>query len=154
MYAGVSDARLYRLGCGAALIVGPALFLVDNLIHPKELERGSEAEQLAEIAANADRWQIAHLIGFASAIVLVAAALGLAHLVRRRSPTLGLVGGAAALLGIGTVMVGIEGAVPSNAYFIVSSAVFLLGGVDAGIAVVRLPDEPAAEPAPATGLAS
>jgi hypothetical protein len=30
------DARLYRLGCGAALIVGPALFFLDNVIHPED----------------------------------------------------------------------------------------------------------------------
>ncbi len=223
----MSDARLYRRGCGVALIVGPALFLVDNLIHPKELERGSEAEQLAEIAANADRWQIAHLIGFAGALFLMAALLGLAFLVRRRMPRLGLAAGAAgvvglmavafafaldgftwgvlgevssrpgvdqatlrtalhevqqsswtlpyyslillwvagmvglaygaarggligarpaALLALGATLVGIEGAVASNAYFIVSSAVFLIGGVDAGIAVLRLRDDAAGEP--------
>ena len=31
--------RLYRLGTAAALIVAPSLFLVDNLIHPKEVAR-------------------------------------------------------------------------------------------------------------------
>jgi hypothetical protein len=46
------DARTYRLGCGAALIAGPALFFVDNLFHPEELTRGNEAEQLAVIAAD------------------------------------------------------------------------------------------------------
>jgi hypothetical protein len=230
-----SDARLYRLGCGIALIVGPALFLVDNLIHPKEFERGSEAAQLAEIAGSADRWQIAHLIGFVGAVVLIAAALGLAYLVRRRMPRLGLVAGAAsviglmaiafafaldgftwgvlgevssrpgidgpsmraalhevqqsswslpyytlillfvagmvslaygaarggligarpaALLALGTTLVGIEGAVPSNAYFIVSSAIFLVGGIDAGIAILRLRDEDVREPAAAGAVAA
>jgi hypothetical protein len=231
----VSDARLYRLGCGVALIAGPALFFVDNLIHPRELERGNEAEQLAEIAGNADRWQIAHLIGFVGAVVLIAAALGLAYLVRRRMPRLGLIAGAAtvvglmavafafaldgftwgvlgevasrpgtdaptmqaalhevqqsswtfpyyalialfgggmvalaygaarsgligarpaALLALGTTLVGIEGAVASNAYFIASSAVFLAGGIDTGIAVLRLPDEDARAPAAAAGVAA
>jgi hypothetical protein len=41
------DRRLYRIGCGAALVAGPVLFLVDNLIHPEEFTRGHEAEQLA-----------------------------------------------------------------------------------------------------------
>jgi hypothetical protein len=231
----VNDARLYRLGCGVALIAGPALFLVDNLIHPKEFERGNETDQLAEIAANADRWQIAHLIGFVGAVVLVAAALGLAYLVRRRMPRLGLVAGAAsvvglmavafafaldgftwgvlgdvasrpgvdgpsmraalhevqqsswtlpyyslialwiagmvalaygaahagligarpaALLALGTTLVGIEGAVASNAYFIASSAIFLVGGLDAGIAVLRLREKDAREPAAAAGVAA
>jgi hypothetical protein len=226
----VSDTRLYRLGCGAALIVGPALFLLDNLLHPKEVERGHEAEQLTEIAGNVERWQIAHLIGFLGALALMAAALGLAYLVRRRMPRLGLVAGAAsviglmaiafafaldgftwavlgdvasrpgidgpsmqaalrevqqsswtlpyysliglwiagmvalaygaqrsgligarpaALLALGTTLVGIEGAVASNAYFIASSAILLAGGVDTGIAILRLPDEDVREPAAA-----
>lgn len=223
----MSETRLYRLGCGVALIVGPALFLLDNLLHPKEVERGHEAEQLAEIAGNATRWQIAHLIGFLGAVALMAAALGLAYLVRRRMPRLGLVAGAAsvvglmaiafafaldgftwavlgdvasrpgidgpsmqatlhevqrsswtlpyysliglwiagmvalaygaarsgligarpaALLALGTTLVGIEGAVASNAYFIASSALLLAGGLDAGIAVLRLPDGNVREP--------
>jgi hypothetical protein len=95
-----SDARLYRLGCGAALIVGPALFLVDNLIHPEELTRGNETEQLAVIASEPERWQIAHLIGFVSLVVFAAALLGLAYLVRGRRPTLGLVAGAAGVVGL------------------------------------------------------
>jgi hypothetical protein len=94
------DARLYRLGCGAALIVGPALFFLDNVIHPEELSRGNEAQQLAAIAAEADQWQIAHMIGFLSLIVFTAALLGLAYLVRGRSPGLGLAAGAAGVVGL------------------------------------------------------
>ncbi|MGH2962513.1 MAG: hypothetical protein ACRDL3_10025 [Solirubrobacterales bacterium] len=94
------DARLYRTGCGAALIAGPALFFVDNLIHPEELTRGHESEQLAVIAADPARWQIAHLIGFASLLVFAAALLGLAYLVRGRMPRLGLAAGAAGVAGL------------------------------------------------------
>jgi hypothetical protein len=94
------DARLYRIGCGAALIAGPALFFVDNLIHPEELTRGNEAEQLAAIAADADRWQIAHLIGFVSLVIFAAALLGLAYLVRGHRARLGLVAGAAGVVGL------------------------------------------------------
>ena len=60
------------------------------MIHPEELERGNEAEQLASIAADAERWQIAHLIGFASLLAICAAVLGLAWVVRRSQPRLGL----------------------------------------------------------------
>jgi hypothetical protein len=94
------DARLYRLACGAALIVGPALFYLDNAIHPEEFSRGNEAQQLAAIAAEADQWQIAHMIGFLSLIVFAAALLGLAYLVRGRSPGLGLAAGAAGVVGL------------------------------------------------------
>jgi hypothetical protein len=94
------DVRLYRIGCGAALIAGPALFFLDNLIHPEELGRGNEAEQLAVIAADPDRWQIAHLIGFVSVLILAAALLGLAYLVRGHSPRLGLAAGMAGVAGL------------------------------------------------------
>jgi hypothetical protein len=94
------DARRYRVGCGVALIAGPALFFVDNLIHPEELTRGHEAEQLAVIAADPARWQIAHLLGFVSLLVFAAALLGLAYLVRGGMPTLGLAAGAAGVAGL------------------------------------------------------
>jgi hypothetical protein len=94
------DARLYRIGCGAALIAGPALFLVDNLIHPEELGRGNEAAQLEAIAADSERWQIAHLIGFVSLLIFTAALFGLAYVVRGPRPRLGLAAGAAGVAGL------------------------------------------------------
>ena len=105
---GLPQLGLYRRGTGLALIVAPALFLVDNLLHPKELERGNEARQLAEIAEHYTRWQAAHAIGFVAIVLFAAAVLGLAFLVRRRQPVLGLVAGAAALaglIGLGSVIV-------------------------------------------------
>jgi hypothetical protein len=97
---GVTDARRYRLVTAWALVIGPALFLLDNLIHPEELERGNEAEQLAAIAADADRWQLAHLIGFLGLLGICGAVLGLAYVVRRTQPSLGLWAGAAAVAGL------------------------------------------------------
>jgi hypothetical protein len=217
----VPDARLYRIATGAALIVGPALLLLDNLIHPEELPRGNEAEQLTAIAASPTRWQLAHLIGFLGVVVFAAAIAGLAYLVRRTRPRLGLAGGAlgiagllalafalaldgyawgtigdlygreeldgstlataldelqnsawsvpyyalialwvagmlllaagaapavgapaAALLGVGTILVSIEGLIADNAYFIASSAVFLVGGAACGVAALRAGDGP------------
>ena len=75
-------------------MVGPPLFLVDNLLHPKEYTRDHEAQQLAKIGDSYTRWQLAHTIGFLALIVFAAAVLGLAFHVRRRRPTLGLVAGA------------------------------------------------------------
>ena len=97
---GVTDARRYRLATASALVIGPALFLLDNLIHPEELERGNEAEQLAAIAADADRWQLAHLIGFVSLLGICVAVLGLAYVVRRTQPSLGLWAGVAGVVGV------------------------------------------------------
>ena len=81
-------------------MVGPALLLVDNLIHPKEYERDNEAQQLSEIAQHYERWQLAHALGFLAILVFTAAVLGLAFLVRRRQPRLGLVAGALGLVGL------------------------------------------------------
>jgi hypothetical protein len=92
--------RLYRLGTAAALIIAPLLFLVDNLLHPEELARGNELEQVNLIADAYTRWQAAHVIGFLAILAFAPAALGLAFLVRRRQPTLGLLAGALALLGV------------------------------------------------------
>jgi hypothetical protein len=94
------DARTYRRGTAAALVFAPAVFLIDNLIHPKELTRGNEAEQLAAIAAAADRWQLAHVLGLVSVLAFLPVALGLAYLVRGRLPGLGLAGGSLAALGV------------------------------------------------------
>jgi hypothetical protein len=91
---------LYRTLTAAALILAPAMFLLDNLLHPEELERGNQAEQVELIADAYTRWQAAHAIGFVAIIVFAAAALGLAFLVRRRQPWLGLAGGALALAGL------------------------------------------------------
>jgi hypothetical protein len=92
--------RLYRLGTAVALIVAPLLFLVDNVLHPEELTRGNELEQVGIIADAYTRWQAAHVIGFFAILAFTPAVLGLAFLVRRRQPTLGLLGGALALAGV------------------------------------------------------
>jgi Domain of unknown function (DUF4386) len=212
---------LYRRATAAALVLASALFLLDNIIHPKEYERDNEARQLAEIGAHPDRWQLAHALGFVSIIVFAAAVLGLAFLVRRRQPAIGLWAGAlsvvglmglaavitidgftwgvvgetyqstgvapetveitmdnlqhsnwslvyyltpvawivglavlgvsagrqgavplwaGSLLAIGGIMVGIETAVISNAYFIVSAAVLAAGAVAVAVAIARMSD--------------
>jgi len=92
--------RLYRLGTAAALVVAPLLFLVDNLLHPKELGRGNEIEQVLLIADAYTRWQAAHVIGFLAILAFIPALLGLAFLVRRRQPTLGLLAGGLGLAGL------------------------------------------------------
>ena len=91
---------LYRRATGLALILAPAIFLVDNLIHPEEFTRDHEPQQLAEIADAYTRWQLAHFLGFVAILIFAAAILGLAFLVRRRQPLLGLLGGALGILGL------------------------------------------------------
>ena len=94
------DAGLYRRATAGALILAPALLLLDNIIHPKEFERDNEARQLAEIAQHPDRWQFAHALGFLAIMIFAVAVLGLAYLVRRHRPRLGLVAGALGLVGL------------------------------------------------------
>ena len=94
------DSKLYRRGTAAALFGAPLLFLVANLIHPEEFTRDHEREQLAAIAENYTRWQLAHFFTFASVVVFAGAVLGLAYLVRRRRPGVGLIAGGIALAGL------------------------------------------------------
>jgi hypothetical protein len=96
----MEDERRVRRVAAWALVIGPALFFVDNLIHPTELGRGNEAAQLAEIAAAPDRWQVAHLLGFLGLIGICAAILGLAWLVHRTNRRLGFLAGAAGVIGV------------------------------------------------------
>jgi hypothetical protein len=98
--ANLPQLRLYRVGTAAALIVAPLLFLVDNLLHPKEVARGNEVDQVELIADAYTRWQAAHAIGFVAIIAFAPAVLGLAFLVRRRRPLYGLLAGALALAGV------------------------------------------------------
>ena len=98
--ADLPHIRLYRVGTAIALIVAPLLFLADNLIHPKEVGRGNELEQVALIADAYTRWQAAHVIGFVAILAFAPAVLGLAFLVRRRQPGYGLLAGALALAGL------------------------------------------------------
>jgi hypothetical protein len=97
---GLPHIRLYRVGTAVALIVAPLLFLADNLLHPKEVTRGHELEQVGLIADAYARWQAAHVIGFLAILAFAPAVLGLAFMVRRRQPTFGLVAGALALAGV------------------------------------------------------
>ena len=102
---------LYRKATAATLVLGPLLFLVDNLLHPKEYTRDHEAQQLAKTGASYARWQLAHTIGFVALIVFAAAVLGLAFLVRRRRPRLGLVAGTLGIVGLlaGAAVFAIDG---------------------------------------------
>ena len=53
----------------------------------------------AEIGGHYQRWQFAHGIGLLSACIMTGALMGLAFHVRRSRPTLGLIGGALAVVG-------------------------------------------------------
>jgi hypothetical protein len=202
----------------AALVLAPALFLLSNLIHPKEFAADHEAAQLAKIAEAYQRWQAAHLVSLVSLLVFAVAVAGLALLVARTNRRAGWAGGAlgiagliglggavtidgfawgiagevwgksddagkrtaelmlndlqhsewalpvyllgvlwilgvivlaaalaragvvpmwaAALLGLGAIMVGLETSIQSNVYFVVASVVLLAGGVAVALSLV------------------
>ena len=132
---GLPHLGLYRRLTAAALVVGPALFLLDNLLHPKEFPRDHEAEQLARIGASYTRWQVAHGIGLLAVIAMTGALLGLAFHVRRSRPGLGLAGGAlivAGAVGLGAGLAidgftwGVVGAVSTDHRAAPGSAAFTL----------------------------
>jgi hypothetical protein len=95
-----------------SLVVAPALFLADNLLHPKEYARGNEAKQLESIADAYTRWQLAHALGLIAIVVFVGVVVGLAVLVGARRPRVGLWAGLAALAGL----VGLGGAIALDGY--------------------------------------
>lgn len=95
-----SVAGLIRRALAFSLVVAPALFLVDNLIHPKEYERGNQAQQLEAIADAYGRWQLAHVLALLSVVVFVGVVVGLAFVAARRDPRLAVGAGALALAGL------------------------------------------------------
>ena len=212
----------------AALVIAPALFLLSNLLHPKEFATGHEAAQLAKIAESYQRWQAAHLITLVSLLVFAAAVVGLAVIVARANRRASWAGGAlgiagliglsgaltidgfgwgiagevwgrsddagkraaelvlhdmqqsewalpfyllgvlwilgvivlaaaaaragivplwaAALLGVGAIMVGLETSIQDNVYFVIASLVLLAGGVAVAASLLRGGGAPRANP--------
>jgi hypothetical protein len=97
----------------AALVVAPALFLLSNLLHPKEYGADHEREQLAKIADAYDRWQAAHVVTLLAILVFVAAVAGLAAIVvRSGNARAGVAGGALGLVGL----VGLGGALTLDGF--------------------------------------
>lgn len=90
------DRRL----AGWSLIIGPALTVLGNALHPSR--ETDEAEHLANVASNSDRWVVSHLIFVAALIVGIGVVLALAQLLRERR-RLARVGGGLGLVGLVTV---------------------------------------------------
>lgn len=88
----------------AALVLGPLLFLISNLLHPKEYATGNEAAQLEKIAEAYQRWQVAHLITYVAIILFALAVAGLATLLWRRDRRTALWGGLPGIVGLMSLM--------------------------------------------------
>jgi hypothetical protein len=95
----LSDSHHFRkMVAGACLTLAPVMFLIGVIVHP-ELKT-DEGAQLAVVRDNLDAWFIAHMLVFASIVLLVPAVLGLMHMLREREVAYGHVGGGLALLGL------------------------------------------------------
>jgi len=92
-----TSERLRKVATGVCLVVAPLGLLAGLVLHPAESSDG--AEQLGIIATDANRWAMAHFILAATAVVMVGAVLGLAHLVHERRPGQAIVGGAMGVVG-------------------------------------------------------
>jgi hypothetical protein len=90
----------------ASLVLAPLFSLASALVAPAL--KTDEGAQLAVIAAHPDRWYWFTILLLAGGLLLVPALLGIAIVVRERSPRLGEIGGWLAILGaliaIGDVM--------------------------------------------------
>lgn len=84
----------------AALIAATVLFLVANVLHPKEYTRGHEDQQLQTIADHYTRWQAVHLLTFVAVLLFVFVICGLAWLLLATRQRQALVGGALGLVGL------------------------------------------------------
>src|SRR4051794_37861292 len=84
----------------AAVITAPVLFLVVNIIHPKEYGRDHEAQQLTTIANHYTRWQVAHFLTLIAILLFVLVVCGFAWLLYERLDRMALVGGVLGLWGL------------------------------------------------------
>src|SRR4051794_711235 len=92
------DAKQLPMTAAAISMVAAPLFLVASALVSPEL-KSDESAQLDVIAAHATRWYWFTLLLLIGSILLVPALLGIAALVRERSPRLGNLGGGLAVIG-------------------------------------------------------
>jgi len=89
-----------RRWTAAALVTGAAFVpLFEGVVHPREYALGHERQQLAAVAADVTRWQIAHAGLFVVIVLTVAAAVGLALMLAPAMPRLAAWCGALAVIG-------------------------------------------------------
>jgi hypothetical protein len=89
------------------LVAAPALFVVTNLLHPKEYTLDHEAQQIGAIADAYHRWQWAHVLTFVVILLFAVAIAGLGAYTYAASPRLAVAGvalGIAGSIGLGGVL--------------------------------------------------
>jgi hypothetical protein len=90
--------RLHQRLAASSLMVAPLVLLTGELLYPQF--QVDPAQQLAMVAANLDRWYLAHLLSLIGFALLVPGLLGLTQLIGQRRAALADLGGALALLGV------------------------------------------------------
>lgn len=94
-----SDSHHFRrMIAGCCMVAGPLLALVAFVVSPA-FDNDARG-QLANIAANQNRFLATLLISCAAIVLVVVAALGLMHMLRERMVAYGHIGGALAILGL------------------------------------------------------
>ena len=89
---------LDRRVSGLALIVGPAIAVLGTALHPAR--QPDEADHLASVAANLDRWYAAHLLFVLSLGIAIPGILALVRLLGERRRRWAQTGGALAFTGL------------------------------------------------------
>ena len=93
-----TDARtLSRLLAAACLVLGPACLLASSAVDPAWSD--DTEEYLAEVAAGAERYQLAGFLTLVGAVLTVVGLVGVIHLLRGPRITLAQVGAGMALVG-------------------------------------------------------
>jgi hypothetical protein len=104
-----SDGRNFaRTFTGLALIVGPLLLLIAQIIQPDVDHGGSTADklkELADVASNKGAYLTAGIIFLFGGLITAAGAVGLIHFFRGRKVTLGQIASALVAMGAAASMV-------------------------------------------------
>ncbi len=91
---------LRRFGSGVSMILAPLVWLASSALGPSHQESRTLAGPLPRIAADPDSFLAFILLGLLSHALLIPAVLGVAHLIKRRRPTLAFIGAALMIVGI------------------------------------------------------
>lgn len=90
--------KVYSIIGRIALIGSPLLFLLSELLHP--VTQTETALELASVAANYDKWYIAHILALGAIILLPFAVLFLLYMLREHNLVINYVGTSLSLIGI------------------------------------------------------
>ena len=93
-----STNRFRATASAACLIAAPLVLLVGALLHPAE--KKDVAEQVAIVAANANRWYVAHVLLLVGVVLFVPVVLELMRLLRGRAEGAATVAGTLSVIGL------------------------------------------------------